>query len=256
MPLDEKEKEELKKRYREHRQSMWFGKHSRKLKKRKKNKHDVDDFVRHVKKKEVKTSISPEQPKKSVEIENATFAKESKRHDSPKKLADHEEQNQMVILRRMKGKKSVSETPTKIMPPVSERTTLYEPEPTRKTEVISLPNDKTTMLEQNEVQPQSFSSPNAAELSTKLEVAAKSPPPENMLKEKIKSQRQEIWSGTTSQKKRRPKKRNGKKDEKNLGLAQNSQKTEKGLTLGVVFIGIAAVVTAVLLGVLLGYLLA
>ncbi len=44
MPLDEKEKEELKKRYKEHRQSIWFGKHSRKLKKRKKDKRDVDDL--------------------------------------------------------------------------------------------------------------------------------------------------------------------------------------------------------------------
>lgn len=260
MPLDEKEKEALKERYKEHRQSIWFGKHSRKLK-RKKDRRDVDNFVSRGKKEETKARISAEQPTKSVEIENATSVKESKRRISSK-LADYEGQNQMVILRRPKGKKSVSEAPTEMMPSVSERTTLYEPESTRRTEIrLPSPDDKTTMLERNEPRAKSSSSPNVAELSTKLEVIPKPPPSlENMLKEKNKSQRQEIWAGASSQKKRRPKlkERDGKKAEKNLGLisAQNSQETKKGLTLGAVFIGIAAVVAAIALGVLLGYLLA
>ena len=286
MPLDEKEKEELKKRYKEHRQAIWSGKHSRKLK-RKDAKRDVDNFV--ARKEKQKASISPEQQTNLVETENAASVGESKRRTSPK-LSDSEEQNQMVILRRPKERKSVSEASTKIMSSVSERTTLYEPEPTRKTEVKSSsltsktkPDDKTTMfasltdaeglrftsftdgfalrLEQNEPQSKSSSSSNVAELSTKLAVTeAPLSSQENMLKEKIKSQRQEIWAGVSSQKKRRqkPQKQNTKKAEQNLGIisAQNPKETKKGLTLGVVFIGIAAVVAAVVLGVLLGYLLA
>ena len=204
MPLDEKEKEELKKRYKEHRQAIWSGKHSRKLK-RKDAKRDVDNFA--ARKEEQKATISPEQQTKLVEIETAESVRESKRRSSPK-LADSEEQKQMVILHRPKGRKSVSEAPTKIVSPVNERTTLYEPELTRKTEVKSSsltnqtkPDDKTTMftsftdgfalrLEQNEPQAKYSSSSNAAELSTKLEVT-ESPlsSQENMLKAKIKSQR-------------------------------------------------------------------
>ncbi len=275
MPLDEKEKEELKKRYKEHRQAIWSGKHSRKLK-RKDAKRDVDNFA--ARKEEQKASISPEQPTKLVEIENAASVRESKLRSSPK-LADDEEQNQMVILRRPKGRKSVSEAPTKIVSPVSERTTLYEPEPMRKTEVKSSsltsktkPDDKITMftpftdgsalrLEQNEPQSKSSSSSNVAELSTKLAVTeAPLSSQENMLKEKIKSQRQEIWAGVSSQKKRRqkPPKQNAKKAEEDLEIisAQNPKEAKKGLNLGIVFIGIAAVVAAVVLGVLLGYILA
>ena len=286
MPLDEKEKEELKKRYKEHRQAIWSGKHSRKLK-RKDAKRDVDNFA--ARKEEQKATISPEQQTKLVEIETAESVRESKRRSSPK-LADSEEQKQMVILRRPKERESVSEAPTKIVSPISERTTLYEPEPTRKTEVKSSsltsqtkPDDKTTMfasltdaeglrftsftdgsalrLEQNEPQSKYSSSSNVAELSTKLEVTeAPLSSQENMLKAKIKSQRQEIWAGVSSQKKRRqkPQKQNAKKAEEDLKIisAQNPKEAKKGLNLGVVFIGIAAVVAAVVLGVLLGYILA
>ncbi|MFH0958962.1 MAG: hypothetical protein V1897_09700 [Pseudomonadota bacterium] len=265
MPLDEKEKKALKERYKEHRQAIWSGKHSRKLNGKKKG--------------ETKTKFSAEQPTRPDEIENATSVKESKQ-DSLPPLADYEEQNQMIILRRAKGKKPVNEARTEKMPTFSERTTLYEPESTPKTEVKlssltskTKPDDKTTMfasltddfvlrLERNEPQSNSASSsPHVAELSTKLEVIADTmTSPENILKEKIKSQRQEIWTGTSSQKKRQSKlkKQNDKETAENLGLtsAQHSQETKKGLTLGVVIIGIAAVVVAVVLGVLLGYLLA
>jgi hypothetical protein len=273
MPLDEKEKKALKEKYKEHRQAIWLGKskakgagerseHSRKLNEKKEE--------------EINTSSSAEQPTKSANLEDAISVEESS------KLADYEEQNQMVILRRAKRKKPVNETPmeqsdipkvgTEKMPSFSERTTLYEPEATHKTEVkLSSQDTKTAMpasddfvlrLKRSESQSNSSSSsPNVAELSTNSEfIADTTTSPENMLKEKIRSQRQEIWTGASSQKKRRPKlkKQKGKKAEENLGLisAQNSQETKKGLTLGIVIIGIAAVVVAVVLGVLLGYLLA
>ncbi|MBM3239657.1 hypothetical protein FJZ31_25500 [Candidatus Poribacteria bacterium] len=252
MPLDEKEKEALKERYKEHRQAIWSGKRSRNLNSKKKEY--------------IKTKTSTEQPTKLGNLEDAISVEESP------KSTDYEEQNQMVILRRAKKKKPVNEGPTEKMPSVSERTTwftsvnpssLYEPELTQKTKAkLSSPDVKTTILERSEPQSNSSSaSPNAAELSTELKVIADTTTfPENILKEKIKSQRQEIWTGTSSQKKRQPKlkKQNGKKSKENLGIisAQNSQETKKGLTLGVVIIGIAAVVLAVVLGVLLGYLLA
>jgi len=267
MPLDEKEKEALKARYKEHRQAIWSGKRSRNLNSKKKE--------------DIKTKTFTEQPTKSGNLEDVISVEELP------KLSDYEEQNQMVILRRAKKKKPVNEGSmeqsdisrrdseesfgipsepkigTEKMPSVSERTTLYEPESMHKTEVkLSSPDVKTTILERSEPQSNfSSSSPNVAELSTNLEVIADTTTfPENILKEKIKSQRQEIWTGTSSQKKHRPKlkKQNGKKSKENLRIvsAQNSQETKKGLTVGIVIIGIAAVVFAVVLGVLLGYLLA
>ena len=276
MPLDEKEKEVLKERYKEHRQAIWFGKHSLKLK-RKRNKLNDDSFAIHDKA-EAKTKISPELPTSSVEIETVTSGKALRRRDLP--IADYEEQNQVVMLRRAKGEKSQ----TKMTPSVSERTTPYEPESTPK-EKVKLSSDitsktrldnKTTMLKQNGTQANFYASDmrrardsvstrqtklNVAELPTRLETTAtQSPASEKILTEKIKSQRQEIWSGISSQKKRRTKlkKQNSKKSAENLSLIseQNSQDAKQGLTLGVVFIGIIAVVTAITLGVLLGYLLA
>lgn len=227
MPLDENEKEALKERYKEHRQSIWFGKHSLKLK-RKKNKPNADSFPRYDEA-EMKTKISPEQPTKSVET--VTSNKTSRQRGLP--IVDYEGQNQVVMLRRAKGKKSVSESPTKLTPSVSEPTRTTK---TRKTKL------------------------SVAELPTQLEVNPEQPPLERMLKEKIRSQRQEIWTGASSQKKRRTKlkKQNSKKSAEDLNLIseQNSQNAKQGLTLGVVFIGIIAVVAAIVLGVLLGYLLA
>ena len=288
MPLDEREKEALQERYKEHRRSIWFGKHSLKFKKKKKQR-EVDSSTSHDEE-EIKRKISPEPPTKSGEIENVTSGKASRQRDLP--IADYEEQNKVVMLKRSKEKKSMSEAPmersdipkigTKVMPSVSDRTTLYEPEATRKEKLSSditsktKLGDKTTMLEQKETQANSSASGmrfahnstltsktklNVAELPTKLEATAKqSSPLEKILKEKIKSQRQEIWSGASSQKKRRPKlkKQSSKKSVENLSLIseQNSQDAENGLTLGVVFIGIISVVAAIALGVLLGYLLA
>jgi hypothetical protein len=250
--LDEKEKKALKEMYKEHRQAIWSGKRSRNL---------------NIKKKEdIKTKTSAEQPTKSGNLEDAISVEESP------KSTDYEEQNQMVILRRAKKKKPVNESLTEKMPPFSERTTwftsvnpssLYEPESTHKTEAkLSSPDVKTTILERSEPRSNSsYSSPNVAELSTNLEVIADTTTfPENILKEKIKSQRQEIWTGISSQKKHQPKlkKQKGTEAEENWGIIseQNSQETKKGLTIGIVIISIAAVVFAVVLGVLLGYLLA
>jgi hypothetical protein len=266
MPLDEKEKEALKKRYKEHRQAIWSGKHSRKSKK-KKAKRDVVNFANTPPKETIKAKIAVEQPAKSVTNENTIPAK--KRH-SLLNSADQEKNEQIVILRRTKEKKSTSETPTKIMPPVSERTTLYVPESTRKTEEkLPASDDKKTTLEQacprakrgDERISMYASSLNVAESSTRLETNAKlSTSTKNMLKEKIKNQRQEIWSGTSS-KKGRSSNLEGKnikelKSELETISAHNSPESREGLTLGVVFIGIAAVVAAIILGVLLGYLLA
>ena len=272
MPLDEKEKRALKEKYKEHRQAIWFGKSKAKDAG---ERSEQGRKLNNKKEEEINTSSSAEQPTKSGNLEDAISIEESP------KLADYEEQNQMVILRRAKRKKPVNEAPmsqsdipkvgTEKMPSFSERTTLYEPEATHKTEVkLSSQDTKTAMpasddfvlrLERSEPQSNSSSSsPNVAELSTNSEfIADTTTSPENLLKEKIRSQRQEIWTGTSPQKKRdQLKKQKGKKAEENLGLisAQNSQETKKGLTLGIVIIGIAAVVVAVVLGVLLGYLLA
>lgn len=177
-PLDEKEKEALQKKYKEHRQSIWFGEHSRKVKK-KKDKRDVDNFVSREKEKslqppkilgEEKGGSSAEQPARSVEIESAISVKESKRNSSPKST-DYEEQNQIVILRRAKEKKYRNEAPTEKMPSANEHTmwfssplpkggrgllnpsSLYESESTHKTEVkLSSPDEKTIILERHEPQ--------------------------------------------------------------------------------------------------------
>jgi len=263
MPLDEKEKEALKERYKEHRQAMWFGKHSRKSKKKKPRLDDEDNFVNPTQKEEIKARISAKQPMKSVTIiEDDAVAK---KQQGSGKLSE-EKNDRIVILSRTKEKKSISETPTKIMPPTSERTTIYEPElPPKAKAKLSSPDDKKTILQQDKPLTPSSSSTNVAELSTRLEATVEpSSSTENILKEKIKDQRQEIWSGASSKKRRRSKskEKNGKKSEENShsiaaqDYQPNSQAEKEGLTLGIVFIGIAAVVAAVVLGVLLGYILA
>ncbi|MBM3238744.1 hypothetical protein FJZ31_20835 [Candidatus Poribacteria bacterium] len=81
--MDEKEKKALQEKYKEHRQAIWFGEYSRKVKKKK-----------------------DKEPARS-EIENAISVAER----AAARPAPTEEQGQIVILRRTKGKKSINEAP-------------------------------------------------------------------------------------------------------------------------------------------------
>jgi hypothetical protein len=102
--VGEKEKEALQEKYKEHRQSIWFGEYSRKVKK-KKNKGDVDNFVSLEKEKFLKPLriLGEDKEPARSEIENAISVAER----AAARPAPTEEQARIVILRRAKGKKSI-----------------------------------------------------------------------------------------------------------------------------------------------------
>lgn len=244
MPLDEEEKRTLAEKLEEQRRAIWRGE--------------------SVKSKEKKAS----RPNRTVSFENIPSDSEPESQEGiPLDWGTHQGEDDDVVFTRIPTRIIEAEfTPEEEdqqqkAPEVPSEDTVLELEipqvggRMKEDDAEMVPNNRASSLDEAK---QSAAAETTSEAGINLKWRLQDDETKQLV-DKIKAQREEVWVGESSPKRRRRLKRKTKKSERefwNPESGESGKSPKRGLSWGGTFIVVFGIISAILLGVLLGFVIA